>query len=142
MGVIFASLYWVIESVIHQLVFHEHDFEFIPTDPHELWMRSTVTILLILFGVVNDVYSKMLLKKEAQKKEVYLSMLRATKHILHNFLNKMTLFQIAAEDSKDFDKEILDHYQVVIKYTTDKIKDLEGIDDPQKESIEERYLPK
>ena len=101
-------------------------------------MRLTVTGLIFLFGAIGEFFSNKLLNKETEKWEVYTSMIRANNHILNNFLTKMYLFKLEADDSKDFDKEILSQYTEIINETKAKIKNLEGIDDPQKNNIEER----
>ena len=138
---IFAMAYWLFDSSIHYLVFGEAEFEFIPQEVNELWMRLLICVLIFCFGVVVEISAQKLKKKEREKSEVYESMLNATQHILNNFLNRMLLFKEAAEESKDIDKEILGHYERVISETTKQIRDLENIKDPSKEKIEERYKP-
>ena len=120
------------------MFFDDSSFDLIPSDTHELWMRLTVTGLIFLFGAIGEIFSKELLNKETEKWEVYTSMIRANNHILNNFMNKMYLFKLEADDSKDFDKEILSQYTEIINETKAKIKNLEGIDNPQKDNIEER----
>lgn len=50
-------LYWVIESAIHYFWYHELEFEIIPSDSNELWMRFTFVILLPLFALHADFIS-------------------------------------------------------------------------------------
>ena len=50
----------------------------------------------------------------------------------------MYLFKLEADESKDFDKEVLAQYTEIINETKAKIKNLEGIDHPQKYTIEKR----
>ena len=128
----------MLESTVHYFFFDHSSFDLAPSDTHELWMRLTVTGLIFLFGAIGEFFSNKLLNKETEKWEVYTSMIRANNHILNNFLTKMYLFKLEADDSKDFDKEILSQYTEIINETKAKIKNLEGIDDPQKNNIEER----
>ena len=123
---------------MHYLFFDNSSFDLTPSDSHELWMRLTVTGLIFLFGAIGDFFSKKLLNKETEKWEVYTSMIRANNHILNNFLSKMYLFKLEADESKDFDKEVLAQYTEIINETKAKIKNLEGIDHPQKYTIEKR----
>ena len=52
-GVFLGGLYWVLESVIHVLLFHEGTIrsQLLSTDPHEVWKRLLVAGLLILFSL-------------------------------------------------------------------------------------------
>ena len=134
----FAFTYWLLESVVHYKIFHDSSFKAVPTDLHELWMRFTVTVLIILFGVISEIYSKKIIKKEIEKWDVYTSMIKANNHILNNFMQKMYLFKLEAEESKDFDKDVLSRYSEIINETKAQIKNLEGIENPQKQQIEDR----
>ena len=69
-------------------------------------------------------------------------MLSATHHILNNLLNNMLLFRMEAEDSKDFNKDLLKDFDRIIEKATQQIHNLEGIDEPDKKAIENRYKPK
>jgi hypothetical protein len=48
-----AALFWILEAVLHVIVFHEGTFvtQLFTTDPHELGMRSAGSILIALLGV-------------------------------------------------------------------------------------------
>jgi len=138
----FAFSYWLFDSAIHYFLYGEFEFEIIPSDFNELWMRCIIFVLLIFFGIFADYHSNKLLKKEKETYEVYKSMVRANHHILNNFLNSMNLFRHEAEDSADFDKNILKSYDKVINDAIIQIKNLENIEKPNKEIIEERYKTK
>lgn len=138
----FAFLYWMIESIIHFVIFKESDFEFIPSDINELWMRCVIFILLVTFGFVVDHYTYKVFKKDCEKKDVYVSMLDATHHILNNLLNNMVLFRMEAEECKNFDKQKLERFDQIIKEASLQVENLDGIKEPGREAIEERYKPK
>ncbi len=138
LSIFFCLCYWVIESVVHFIFFDNSWIDLLPDDSHELWMRLTVTFLILLFGIVGEVFTKILLRKEMEKVEIYTSMLQANNHILNNFLNKMYLFKMEADESKDFDKEILAEYSGIIDETKAQIKNLEGIEKPLKNKIDQR----
>ena len=142
LSLLFASSYWIFESVIHYFVFGDFEFEVIPRDINELWMRTTIVFLLIAFGFFADYHVNKLHHKDVEKHGVYRSMLNATNHILNNFLNNMILFRTEAEKSNDFDKKLLKMYDQVIRDTTDQIKSLDNIQEPNKEIIDETYKPK
>lgn len=138
----FVLLFWLVESAIHYFIFGEHGFEIFPHDINELWMRFLIISLLIVFGLVVDRYTNKILQKEAEKEEIYITMLNAAQHILNNFLNSMMLFKLKAEESDDFDKKVLQTCEKVIESTKLQIQNLEGINNPNKETIEKRYKPK
>lgn len=137
----FALSFWLFDSVIHYFGYGEFEFELIPSDFNELWMRCIILILLVAFGFFADYHTNKLSKKDVEKYDVYIAMLCATHHILNNFLNNMVLFRNEAEDSKDFDRDILKLYGQVIDDTITQIEKLENIQEPNKENIEERYKP-
>ena len=52
-GIALAVLYWIIEAAVHAFILHEGSFapQLFAPDPHELWSRLLVAILVIPFGV-------------------------------------------------------------------------------------------
>ena len=138
----FALSYWLLDSFAHYFIYGELEFEIIPTDLDELWMRLLIFLLLIIFGIFADYHTNKIFLKNIEKNDVYKTMLNATNHILNNFLQKMMLFRDVANKSKDFDKEIIETYDKVISDTVKQIKNLEDIKNPSKETIENKFLPK
>ncbi len=51
-GVVFGALFWPLESLIHILVFEEESFvtQLLTLDPHELWKRVLIFVLMTAFG--------------------------------------------------------------------------------------------
>lgn len=66
----------------------------------------------------------------------------STHHILNNFLNNMQLFKITAEDTLEFDPDVLSLYDVVIKDTSAQIEALGNITTIEEESIHASVTPK
>ena len=137
----FALSYWVFDSSVHFFVYGEFEFEVIPSEFNELWMRGIIFVLLIAFGIFADYHTNKIAQKDSEKYDVYIAMLSATHHILNNFINNMILFRGEAENSKDFDRDILTLYDQVIDDTSEQIKNLENINEPDKEIIERKYKP-
>jgi hypothetical protein len=135
-SILIAALFWFGDAAIHYFGYGEPELEFIPSDFNELWMRSVIVILLVSFGIFADYRNRI------DKHDVYATMLNATHHILRNFLQRMLLFRQEAENSKDFNKNILAAYDQMIRETTAQIKNLEDIKEPNKRNIEDRYRPK
>lgn len=138
----FALSYWLFDSLIHYLVYGEFEFELVPSDFNELWMRCIIVILLIIFGVFADYHTNKIIKKDLEKQDVYITMLAATKHILNNFLQGIKLFRDIAGKSKDIDEEILNLFDKTIDDTVKQINNFDEIKDPDKKTIEDNFLPK
>lgn len=141
-SILFALSYWMFDSLIHYLVYGEFEFELIPSDSNEIWMRCMIFILLVAFGLFSDYHTNKIIKKDLEKQDVYIAMFGATKHILNNFLQGMKLFREIAKDSKDIDENVLKLYDSTINNAVEQINNLDDIKDPNKETIEQRYLPK
>jgi len=130
-----ALLFWFFDSIVHHFVYGEQGFEVLPSDLNELWMRCLIVVLIVAFGVFAD------RRTGHEKVAVYRAMLGATNHILRNHLQKMQLFRNEAENSKDFDKDVLKLYDQMIHETNAQIRNLDNIQEPNKANIEDRYLP-
>ena len=130
-----ALLFWFFDSIVHHFVYGEQGFEVLPSDLNELWMRGLIVALIVAFGVFAD------RRTGHEKVAVYRAMLSATNHILRNHLQKMQLFRNEAENSKDFDKDVLKLYDQMIHETNAQIRNLDNIQEPNKVNIEDRYLP-
>ena len=135
-SIVVAIGLWFFESVIHYFVYGEPAFEIVTDDIDEIWMRSVIIVLVVTIGVLADRQNK------SDRVSVYRTMLMATHHILNNFLQKMVRIREEAEESKDFDQEVLKLYDQIIDETTAQIRELDNISDPSRSAIEDRYLPK
>jgi PAS domain S-box-containing protein len=58
-----ALCYWFLDSVIHYFVYNESAFEIIPSDGNDLWMRISIFILLISFGLFADITSRKIIER-------------------------------------------------------------------------------
>ncbi len=67
LGIGLCILFWIIESVIHTFVFGMGDLisQMFTSDLNEIWMRSIIACLLILFGI----YAQYAIKNYRQAKE-------------------------------------------------------------------------
>ena len=129
-----ALAYWFFDSAVHYLGYGELEFEIIPSDFNEFWMRAVIFILLLAFGAFADYHTNKIIKKDAEKHNVYMAMLGVTRHILSNFLNKIVLFRSETEDNKAFNIDILKIFDQVMDDTIAQIKNLEDIKRVQQEN--------
>lgn len=62
-----ALSYWLLDSVIHYFIYHESEFEIIPSDHNDLWMRSSIFLLLTSFGLFADFRSRKTIENNNKK---------------------------------------------------------------------------
>lgn len=140
---IIAFVFWFLDASIHFFVYSDSQFEFIPGDFNELWMRSVIVLLVILFGIYADSSTRKLLikEKELEAARIYNSMIHASQHILNNLLNQMQLFKMEALESNDFDKNIIKLYDDAIDEATNLIQRLSKIENITGENIRASVNP-
>lgn len=139
-----AIAFWFIESTIHYFIYNESEFEIIPDNVNELWMRLVIIFLIILFGVFADSYRRKLVLKEKQLAaiDIYTSMLSATHHILNNLLNQTQLIKVEALKCKDFNKDIIEFYDMAFEDAMELIERLSSIEDITIENIDVSVYPR
>ena len=118
---VMATIFWFFDSSVHYFLYNDPQFEFIPTDFNELWMRTVIVLLIVLFGLFADFFTNRILFKEQQLEvvRIYDSMIHTSNAILTNLLNQMQLFKIEALRSKDFDRNVIKYYDNAIKQATE-----------------------
>jgi len=79
---------------------------------------------------------------EFEKIKVYKAMMSSTHHVLNNFLNQMQLFKLEAEDTPEFDPEILNLYGQIIEEASLQIDALGSITKVNDISIRSSVKPK
>ena len=134
---VIAMTFWFLDASVHYFVYDESQFEFIPSDFNELWMRAVIVLLVILFGIYADSSTRALLIKEKQLEatRIYNSMIYASQHILNNLLNQMQLFKMEALKSNDFDREIIKLYDNTIDEAANLIQRLSQVENITGENI-------
>jgi hypothetical protein len=134
---IIALVFWFFDTSVHYFIYNEPQFEFVPGDFNELWMRTVIVLLTLFFGIYADYSMKKLLIKEKQLEatRIYSSMIYASQHILNNLLNQMLLFKIEALKNKDFDRNIINLYDNAIAEATELIQRLSQVEHITHENI-------
>lgn len=69
-AIILSIFYWIVESILHHYVYQEPNFEFIPLDADEIWMRCTSVFLMMSFGFFADIQSNKLLSELNKEKTI------------------------------------------------------------------------
>ena len=129
------------------IFFSDRALALLVSDPHTLstlqtfkgWFYVAFTSLLLFFLIRLDY--RAIERKEQEKAEVFAATMSAVHHILNNFLNKMLLFRMKAEESRDIDPEILVLYDRVIEEAQEEIERLGSVAELTKEKIDEVVRP-
>jgi len=133
-------LYWAIDSLVHYFVFDEV-LEFIPQDANELWMRSSITVMLLALGYFADHHSFRIQEKEQEKLKLFQATVGASNHILNNYLQQMLLFKLEASNCRDFDPQLLELFDQIMDDTSAEVRKLEQLVDLNPASVEKAVYP-
>ncbi len=142
MATILSVIYWLIDSVIHKFIYLEGEFEFIPSEINELWMRIVIVVLLICFGIYANHHTKAILKKEKEKRVIYKTTMQSTQYILNDLLNQMQYFKMIVDDSNVFDNKTNELYEKMIKEEKELLYELSSVEELTEESIIASVYPK
>lgn len=133
--------YWCIESFIHYYFFHEPVLEFVPDDVNELWMRISISMLILAFGLFADHHTRKLREKEQDKLRVFKATVAASNHILNNYLQQMFLFKLEALNCDDFSSEVLELFDHTMDQTTAEIRKLNSLTEIDEKNIHKAVYP-
>jgi len=128
-GFVLALTFWILESFIHFLIFEEQQYEWIPSELNELWMRIVIVLLIFLYGVIADFFLDKIQKKQIEVANTYHEMISASRHILTNLVNQMHLFKLEAIKSKDFNQDIIEYYDNSIIEASSLVETLSRVED-------------
>ncbi len=132
-----AFVFWFFDSSVHYFLYGEDNFEFFPSDFNELWMRTVIVILIMLFGIFGDHFTNNIVMRDKQLEvaRIYNGMIHASLHILVNLLNQMQLFKLEALKSKDFNREIIKYYDTAIDEASNLVETLSRLQDVTERTI-------
>lgn len=88
---------------------------------------------------VNELHEKL---KEHEKREIYLSTVQASQHILNNLLNQLQLFQIEARKSADFNKDVLKLFDGALAEASDLVLSLSNVKELTRDNIKKSVTQK
>ena len=142
MALAVAALYWMAESMVHRFVFDEETFEFVPTNFNELWMRVLIVVLMICFGVFGDAWSRRLVAKEDEKRQIFIATVSSTQHILNNLLNQIHVVFLKMDDEYRVDAETRDMLKQSLRDAQTQVQKLSAVADLDENVIRESVAPK
>lgn len=118
LSILISLSYWFFDSAIHYFWYGELEFEIIPSDFNELWMRSAIFILLLAFGVFADYKTSKIIKAYKKKEELQKRLEDALSKKLSEFIPICAnCKKIRLEDSKP---EIKDSWVHIESYISKK----------------------
>ena len=128
---VLALVFWFFDSSVHYYMFDEPEFEIIPGDPNELWMRIVIVVLLVSFGIFSDCVANKIMYKNKQLEVVraYSALIDASQISLNNLVVQMQLFKREALRSKDFDRNVIELYENAINGATELANTFANIKD-------------
>jgi hypothetical protein len=141
LGLALALFYWVAESLIHRFVYFDDAFEVIPSDANEIWMRLIIIVVILGFGIFADNRATKIRQKEAEKREVFLTTVRSSQHILNNLLNQMQLALFDSDGRPGLEAETRKLLDRSIKEGKEQVECLSSVTDMDGDSIEESVRP-
>jgi len=142
LGLGLALVYWFAESVIHRFVYAEEFFEIVPSDVNEFWMRLSIIVLIVTFGVFADNRARRIRASEKEKRDVYVATVRSTQHILNNLLNQLQLAFLDLEKEHCLESETRILLERSIREGKEQVERLSSVTDISGESIEESVRPR
>lgn len=135
-GIVLAAFFWVAETILHYLLFEpQHGFELWPRDANELWMRSFIFVLLVLFSVYAQIVTNRRLRVEREKLITFKATMNTVMDIEGNFLNNLTLFQMELEETHSLSDASILRLQELIRNTHGRLQDVANIEKFSEEFI-------
>ena len=126
-----ATGFWLFDSSVHYFIYGEAEFEFLPSEFDDLWMRTLIIALIILFGVFADYLTNNISSKDKMLELtcVYNDLLHVNLDVLKNQLGQMMLFKMEAQRCRDFDPEIIRLYDNAIAEINELVNSLTRVVD-------------
>lgn len=122
-AVVLALIFWFFDSSVHYFIYNEPQFQAVPDDINELWMRAVIVSLIVLFGVFSDHFTQKIMyrQKQLEVAHIFGSLIHANRDVLDNLLKQMKLFRIEAQKSRDFDRDVIKYYDNAIEQASDLV---------------------
>ena len=140
-SLIFAAISWMAESLVHFAILdHGQAFELIPSDSNELWMRTLICGLIVIFGI----YVQRTANKKMDVKEEKMRTLKATMNTvedrLGNALSGIRLLLTGAKNSNLVNKETYQKLTILIDDAFEDLRKLSSIEEiNEKERLKDIY---
>jgi len=98
--------------------------------------------IFLSFALLDLVKRQIETNAERERIQIYKAMLSSTHHVLNNFLHQMQIFKLTAESTSDFDPDILQLYDQIIRDASEQLDALGSITTIDASSIHNSVAPK
>ena len=138
---IVAAISWLGESLLHFAILeHGQPFEWIPGDSNELWMRTVIFSLIVIFGIYVQTYANKKMDVEEEKMRTLKATMNTVEDRLGNALSGIKLLLAGAEKSKLVNKETHQKVTILIDDAFEDLKKLSSIEEiHEKERLKDIY---
>jgi len=126
-AVIVASLFWLLKSLIHWYIFAEVEFQLLPTDANEFWMRVIIFLLIIAVGVLADNRAARNDAVEKEKREIFDATVSSSQHVVNNLLNQVQVLFLDLDNDNRLSDEGREHLEESIREGKDQIARLSSV---------------
>jgi hypothetical protein len=139
-ALLLAVSFWFFDSLVHFFIYGESNFELIPAEFNELWMRTAIIVLMVLFGIFADYFTNHISSRDKllELTGVYNDLLHSNLDVLSNQLEQMKLFRMEAHQSKDFNAEIIALFDNSIAEISELVESLTRVTDVTDTQIKEQ----
>ena len=141
-AVIVSVLYWLAESVGHRYVFSEEVFEIIPSDVNELWMRTLIIVLIIVFGWIADNQAARIRAAEKEKANIFAATVSSTQHVMNNLLNQLQLVLLEEDRAHALSDDTRKLLEKSIREGKEQMDKLSSVTELDEETIKKSVEPK
>jgi hypothetical protein len=86
-GLLIAVGFWFLDSAIHFFLYGEYQFELVPRDLNELWMRTAILFLVTGFGIYIDISISRMKKVLDERDQLHLKLQETLTLLLGGFVS-------------------------------------------------------
>jgi hypothetical protein len=99
-------------------------------------------VLIAGYGIFADNRARKIRRKEQEKRDVYLSTVSSTQHILNNLLNQLQLVFFDLDERHDLESETRKLLKRSIEEGKEQVERLSSVTELDSESIQDSVRPK
>ena len=126
---IFAAISWLGESLLHFAILeHGQPFEWIPGDSNELWMRTVIFSLIVIFGIYAQRHANNKLDVKEEKMRTLKATMNTVEDRVGNALSGIRLLLLDAEKNKLINKKTHQKLTTLIDDTFEDLRKLSSIE--------------
>lgn len=86
-GLLIATGFWFLDSAIHFFLYGENQFDMVPRDINELWMRAAIIFLVTGFGIFIDISLNRMHKLQDERNQLHLKLQETLTLLLGGFVS-------------------------------------------------------